>query len=233
MTEPAADRVAPVARRRGLTALVMIAATLGVLLVGAAGGVLLEQSLSGRGAVVEPGVVDFGFAQDMTGHHRQAVTMASWTRDHSNVPAIRQLAFDVESTQLEQVGRMQSWLAVWNRPPASQGGYMAWMVDPAGHGHSQASGSLIPLGGVTVMPGMATQQELAKLRSLSGHDLDVFFLQLVLRHHAGGAPMARYVAEHANLGAVRALAKSVVASQTAEMAAITSMLTELGGHPLK
>ncbi|SFO64153.1 protein of unknown function, partial [Pseudonocardia ammonioxydans] len=33
--------------------------------------------------VSQPGSVDVGFAQDMSVHHRQAVEMASWARDHS------------------------------------------------------------------------------------------------------------------------------------------------------
>jgi uncharacterized protein (DUF305 family) len=78
---------------------------------------------------------------------------------------------------------------------------------------------------------VATQQELAKLRSLSGAQLDVYFLQLVLRHHAGGTPMAQYAAERAGQAAVRALAHSIVTSQTAEIETIKSMLAQRGAQP--
>ena len=36
------------------------------------------------------------------------------------------------------------------------------------------------------MPGMATDAEMTKLRSLHGADADTFFIQLMLRHHEGG-----------------------------------------------
>ena len=32
--------------------------------------------------------------------------MASWERDHTTDPALKQLAFDIETTQLQQIGRM-------------------------------------------------------------------------------------------------------------------------------
>ena len=39
---------------------------------------------------------------------------------------------------------------------------------------------------------MATDAELAKMRTLTGRALDIDFLQLMLRHHQGGSAMAQY-----------------------------------------
>jgi uncharacterized protein (DUF305 family) len=153
--------------------------------------------------------------------------MAVWARDHSTDPAIRTLAFDIESTQQNQVGMMQGWLHLWNRATASTT-RMAWMDAEAGHGHVPAATSA----GTGLMPGMATSQEIARLRGSSGAELDVYFLQLVLRHHVGGAPMAKYASEHAGLSAVRTLAAGIFTSQTAEVDTIGSMLTERGARPL-
>ena len=52
------------------------------------------------------------------------------------------------------------------------------------------------------MPGMATEEELAGLRSLSGTAFDVEFLRLMIRHHQGGREMAEYAAKHAAVPAV-------------------------------
>ena len=155
---------------------------LALLLAGAAIGLLIAAS---RG----PGVpaadsVDVGFAQDMTVHHAQAVAMATWERDHTADPVLRQLAFDIETGQIAQVGRMQGWLALWQAPTLPTGGHMAWMRDVPGHSDHGA--------GVERMPGMATEEELASLRASTGAALDVRFLQLMLRHHEGGVEMARY-----------------------------------------
>ncbi|MFI6030007.1 DUF305 domain-containing protein [Amycolatopsis magusensis] len=211
------------------------AATLAVLLLGATIGMFLTQSLGQdtETAAPSPGVVEVGFAQDMAVHHLQAVTMANWARDHSTDPQVQQLAFDIASTQLEQVGRMKGWLMLWNKPEQAIGGYMTWMTDSPGHAHgghgAPATGPATPAG---LMPGMATNDELAKLRSLSGKELDVYFLQLMLRHHQGGTEMAQYTQDHSGLAAVKSLTNSILKSQSAEARVMTGMLADRGATPL-
>ena len=57
--------------------------------------------------------------------------MASWERDHTTDPALKQLAFDIETTQLQQIGRMQGWLGLWGAAADPPGGrHMAWMASP-------------------------------------------------------------------------------------------------------
>ncbi|MGE3252552.1 DUF305 domain-containing protein, partial [Pseudonocardia sp.] len=87
-------------------ALVAIGGALAIFLLGAATGVLL--GLPGGGpATPEADSVDVGFSQDMSVHHEQAVQMASWVRDHTTDPVVRTLAYDIESTQTAEIGRMQ------------------------------------------------------------------------------------------------------------------------------
>lgn len=205
------------------------AAVVALLLVGAAAGLLVAQSrTSSAGSAPAPDSVAVGFCQDMTVHHRQAVRMAGVVRTNSTDPAIRGMAFDIETNQLEQIGRMQGWLNLWGRDPLPIGGHMAWMSGPAAtHGHSLAPG-----GPVTTMPGMATGEELARLETLRGPELDTLFLQLMLRHHQGGLPMMRYAADRAEAGVVRNLAAQMATSQTHEVDVITAMLAQRGATPL-
>jgi uncharacterized protein (DUF305 family) len=84
----------------------------------------------------------------------------------------------------------------------------------------------------TAMPGMASDAELAQLRSLSGSAFDVQFLRLMIRHHEGGRDMAQYGAAHARVPAVRRLATTILETQTAETQTLTAMLTARGGTPL-
>ena len=88
-------------------------AALALLLLGAAGGMLV--GLPGSAAPAVPGAdsVDVGFAQDMIVHHEQVVEMATWERDHTADPRLRQLAYDIESGQTRQIGHMQGWLGLW------------------------------------------------------------------------------------------------------------------------
>ena len=79
-----------------------------------------------------------------------------------------------------------------------------------------------------VMPGMATQSDLDALRTATGPDLDVLFLQLMLRHHQGGTAMLTDAAAHAALPAVRNLANQMNYHQTEET---TSLLQQLAARP--
>jgi uncharacterized protein (DUF305 family) len=207
----------PSSPRRGLRTVLLAVVAVGLVLLG--GGLAVVLGIGGDGAAT-PGAVDVGFSRDMSTHHLQGVEMANLAADHSQDPAVRGLAFDISSTQTNQVGRMQGWLALWGYS-ATGGDEMAWMNGDM-HMHMTAG----------LMPGMATEDELAHLRSLSGGAFDVEFLRLMIRHHQGGLEMARYAQAHGETDVVRALAKSIADSQTAETKLMTGMLSDRGGTPL-
>jgi uncharacterized protein (DUF305 family) len=213
--------------------LVLAAALVAVLLVGAAGGMLINTARGTDEAAPAAGSIDVGFAQDMRVHHLQAVTMAGIERDNTSDPILEGFAFDVESTQLAQSSEMAGWLTVWGQPQLPDVGapYMQWMSEGGTHTHSNGAGGRTT-GAVQRMPGMATSEELDKLRKLTGKELDVFFLQLMLRHHEGGLEMAEYAAEHASKGYVRNLADKIVQSQENEANMMKSYLAERGAQPL-
>jgi uncharacterized protein (DUF305 family) len=202
---------------------------LGLLLVGAAGGLLLGLPGDPAPAVSAADSVDVGFAQDMTVHHQQAVEMASWERDHTTDPVLKQLAADIEATQTAQIGRMQGWLELWGAAALPVGGHMAWMTERAAHTDHDVA---VPGGGVATMPGMASAADLTALRAAIGPPLDVQFLQLMLRHHEGGATMLSYGSRYAALPQVRNLAGQMLSSQTAESGYLRQLLAERGGTPL-
>jgi uncharacterized protein (DUF305 family) len=78
---------------------------------------------------------------------------------------------------------------------------------------------------------MATQEELAFMRKLNGTALDVYFLQLMIRHHEGGLSMATYGETHVKLDPLRNLARTIVTGQTGEVSYMTSLLAERGAKP--
>ncbi len=206
-------------------------AVLAVLLLGAALGMSLQVA-AGTTGQREAGSVDVGFAQDMSVHHRQAVLMAGLARDRSGDPAIRSIAFDIETSQLEQVGRMQGWLSLWNAAALPTGRYMTWMTDAAAMPGMAHGGGTSTTVGVATMPGMASPADLERLRASNGAQFDVLFLQLMLRHHQGGAPMARYAAQHAETAQVRNLADKMVVSQGTESEYLAQLITQRGAQPL-
>lgn len=212
----------------------MMAALVAVLLVGAAVGMLISTARTGGSdAVPDAASVDVGFAQDMRMHHLQAVTMAGIERDRTADQALQGIAFDIESTQLSQASEMSGWLTVWQQPslPAPGAGHMAWMSEGGTHSHSNGDGGQTT-GAVQRMPGMASTDEINKLRKASGEELDVMFLQLMLRHHQGGLEMAQYAEQHAAKGYVRNLAAKIVQSQEAESKQMKDLLAAHGAKPL-
>ena len=216
MTGPSSTTRSPL--RTALLAVIAI----GLVLLG--GGLAVALGI-GRTESPTADSVDAGFSRDMALHHLQAVEMANLALDRSEDEAVRGLAFDIAETQKDQVGRMQGWLALWGLPPTG-GDAMAWMgAGTGGHaGHTMSEGA--------VMPGMATEEELAVLRGLTGQPFDVEFLRLMMRHHQGGRQMAEYAVEHAEVSAIRTLARSIVESQAAETGLMAGMLADRGGTPL-
>ncbi|MEU5843141.1 DUF305 domain-containing protein [Rhodococcus sp. NPDC047139] len=179
------------------------------------------------------GSVDVGFAQDMIVHHNQAVEMAAVAVANSEDDRIRNIAYDILTTQQNQIGQMQGWLSLWGQPTLPSGEYMAWMTetghDHGSHGTSEDTGNSAA---AHLMPGMATSEDLANLRAARGLELDVLFLQLMLRHHEGGLSMMEYGEQYASTPAVRNLAGTMVATQQGESDLMRSLLAERGAEPL-
>jgi uncharacterized protein (DUF305 family) len=220
MTDTAADTVQDEAQGERSSLRVVLTVVMVVALVAAAvAGGFAWGSHSGSGGAAKPSAVDIGFAQDMANHHQQAVTMAGYARDNSTNPDVVHLAYDIETNQSLELGEMTGWLDTWgltrNNPDP-----MAWM----GSHHMHLANGL--------MPGMATPDQLSKLLSSHGRALDILFLQLMIHHHQGGAPMARYAEAHAGQDYVRTLAGHMLANQNTETVQMERLLRSLGGTPL-
>ncbi|MBM4569042.1 DUF305 domain-containing protein [Rhodococcus hoagii] len=237
---PSPDVTATRTQSRPPTKTVLALCGVVAVLVGALLGVQVTNWLEPDSAAVPSSdSVAVGFAQDMSVHHAHAVEMSSMALTNAEDPAVRTLAYDAITTQQSQLGSMQGWLALWGQPASGSGPYMRWMSGnmaggmqhpmrestmPAPMPSGQANGSL--------MPGMATTVELADLRTLTGPSFDVRYLQLLLRHHRGGIPMAQYAAESDAPTVVKALATQIANTQQAESLTIEELLRTKGAAPL-
>lgn len=216
---------------RGHRRLFLVLLTVAAVAVGFLAGFLARIPLEDRSpATPAADSVDVGFLQDMSVHHNQAIEMAAVAVTMSEDERVRSLAYDILTTQQNQVGQMQGWLTLWGFPPLPVGEYMTWMTESSGHDHGAGGAADMP--GATAMPGMASSEDLAALRAARGTELDVLFLQLMLRHHQGGLPMMEYGAQYATTDVVRNIARKMLGTQQGESELITSMLTERGGEPL-
>lgn len=206
------DEPAPPRRRR--TGLIWLAVILVFgLVAGGLGGYLLAQPHN-------PGddSVEAGFLRDMSTHHAQAVEMSMIAHANSDNPDVVTLAGDIALTQHQQIGYMQAWLRDWDLSPTGTQPAMAWMPDSAG---SVVNG---------LMPGMATPEQLAKLRVAKGTDLDIEFLTLMRQHHLGGIHMAQEILALSKNANITWLAQTMVTGQQAELTVIDDMLKKLNAE---
>jgi uncharacterized protein (DUF305 family) len=162
--------------------------------------------------------IDIGFAQDMSMHHQQAVTMADMLAPDA-APDVRALAEQIRFTQLAEIGQMTGWLQLVGAPPAGTHP-MAWMT-PTAAGHD-----MNPMNDAMTMPGLASPADLTRLQRSTGHANEVLFLELMTRHHEGGIDMATYAFRHSTTDAVRRAASIMVDEQTQEIQLLTIMLNE-------
>lgn len=177
------------------------------ILVGIAAGLLVPRFL-------RPGddSAEAGFLRDMSTHHAQAVAMSMIAHAATTDPDIRSLAADIALTQHGQIGQMQAWLRQWHLDPTGSQPAMAWMPD--------AQGSVVN----GLMPGMATPEQLTKLRAATGKDLNIQFLELMRQHHLGGIHMARGILDLSDDEDVTWLAGTMVRGQQGELNLIQTLL---------
>ena len=177
---------------------------------------------SGVGRTSYPGErsADVGFARDMAVHHAQAVELGMIAYQKASRDDVRTMAGDMALTQQNQIGRMQDWLLTWGIESNTTAAPMSWLPN----GASMMRGNL--------MPGMATREEIAALQNATGPQVDILFLQYMLRHHVGGIHMVDGVLGMNPSAPVRELATTMKSNQQSEIDAMQKILAELGASPL-
>ncbi|MGZ3115164.1 DUF305 domain-containing protein [Streptomyces sp. H62] len=164
---------------------------------------------------------DAGFARDMAVHHQQAVEMSYLVRDRTEDEEVRRLAYDIAQTQANQRGMLIGWLDLWGLPKVSSDPPMTWM----------GMGDMPSAGEGSLMPGMATDAEMEKLATLDGKRAEVYWLQLMTKHHRGGVHMAGGCVDRCTVGVEKRLARGMVESQESEIRLMADLLAERGAKP--
>lgn len=153
-----------------------------------------------------------GFARDMIVHHSQAIEMSLLLYDRTENETLRAIALDILLSQQNQIGQMQGWLYLWGLPIASAELPMAWM-------------GMVVEG---LMPGMATDEQMAELRASTGEDADRLFIQLMIPHHESAIHMAEEISDRTSIPAVQNFVRSVNESQQREIRELHLIGEEIG-----
>ena len=153
---------------------------------------------------------DVKFMQGMIGHHAQAIEMTELLKTRTSSEAMRKLALRIEVSQADEIKMMQEWLR-------SRGADV-----PSEHAHH--------MHGATLMPGMLTPEEMARLAAATGVEFDKLFLEFMIKHHGGALTMVEELFASAGAGQdsdIFAFASDVEADQRMEIDRMGAMLKEL------
>lgn len=187
---------------------------IGLVVVVAAFGVVLALMLQPRFTEPAEDSADVGFLQDMIAHHEQAVQLGLIASDGATDHTVRHFGVEAIVAQQYEVGYMTSLLEDWGYGTGdADRDAMAWMGMPTS---------------VEQMPGMASEQEMAEFRDMTGSDVDVAFMRLMIAHHRGGVHMAEDAMANASDERVRALAGRMAKNQRAEIAEYEARADKLG-----
>lgn len=157
-----------------------------------------------------------GFLRDMQTHHSQAVVMSMIVRDRTEDDQIKAMTTDIAFSQTSQIGTMMGFMNIWGLNPTGDEQPMAWMEHPM-------SG---------LMTGMATPEEVERLRTLPVADAEVLFLQLMTRHHIAGVEMAEAIIDRSDQDDIVELAESMIRVQGAEIEIMNQFLEARGADPI-
>lgn len=142
---------------------------------------------------------DVMFAQMMIPHHRQAVEMAGLAPSRAASAQVKALAAGIEKAQAPEIATMTGWLKDWGAPAAMSGMH-----------HD--------------MPGIMGEKDMTSLKGLKGAAFDKAFLRMMIEHHQGAVTMARSEGRSGQNADAKALAASIVRTQTAEIAKMRGLL---------
>ncbi|GLH98528.1 DUF305 domain-containing protein [Phytohabitans aurantiacus] len=151
---------------------------------------------------------DVQFAQMMIPHHQQAVEMATLAETRAADPEVKQLATQVKAAQDPEIKTMTGWLTAWGQSTAAPDG-----------GHDMP--------GMSSMPGMMLDDDMAKLEAAKGTEFDRMFAQMMIAHHDGAIQMAKDEQKNgANIEA-KSLAATIEKTQTDEVAKLQGVVDRL------
>ncbi len=146
--------------------------------------------------------VDIAFIQGMTPHHQGAIVMTDLAVDRAENPKVKALAERISAAQGPEIKLMKEMAKTWG-------------VE-LGDGMSMSAGG-----------GPMTMMDMSSLESKSGPAFDKAFLEEMIPHHENALPTSRTVIADGANPQVKVLAQNIIDSQTAEIAEMKALLTEL------
>jgi uncharacterized protein (DUF305 family) len=174
---------------------------------------------------------DVSFTQTMIVHHTGAIAMADLAATRASSTQVKDLALQIKAAQQPEIDEMTSWLKAWGDPVTMPGMTSPPPTPTSGDmpGMDMSAPTATPsaIGMDSSMPGM-TPADMAELSSATGLTFDKDFLTLMIEHHGSAVTMAKVELSKGQNTAAKKLAKSIVTSQSKQIASMKTMLSALG-----
>lgn len=172
---------------------------------------------------------DVAFVSGMIHHHAQAILMSAWAPTHGASADVRTLCGRIINAQLDEIHRMQQWLADRRQPVPWPRFVRDTVVNGAEH-DMPGMHNMHGAAGDTLMPGMLTTAQLDTLDRARGPDFDRLFLRYMIQHHRGAVGMVQQLFSTYGAGqdeTIFKMATDINVDQTTEIARMQRMLIAL------
>ncbi|HME11654.1 MAG TPA: DUF305 domain-containing protein [Candidatus Acidoferrum sp.] len=186
----------------------------------AAGPVVVQPGAPGQPSKTLPGSTkgtlpprsraDVEFMQGMIMHHSQAVEMTALIASHTENKELRSLGARISSSQADEIRFMKRWLAGRGEATSvAMAGMAAGMaktdaskMDTSATDSSKMNmpGTDMGSGGMALMPGMLSAEQMEALREAKGAEFDRLFLTGMIQHHGGALTMVKDLFDTAGAG---------------------------------
>jgi uncharacterized protein (DUF305 family) len=140
------------------------------------------------------------FMEEMIDHHAMAVMMAQICQQKAVHAELLATCQSIEAAQTQEIATMQNWLAAWYS--------------------------------VTYEPQMSqgSQQQMARLASLSGADFEIAFMERMIRHHWKAIVRAAQCVDRAYHDELIAMCEDIIVMQSAEIEQMRTWLCQWYGR---
>ncbi|SDU71182.1 DUF305 domain-containing protein [Jiangella alkaliphila] len=160
---------------------------------------------------------DVAFVQGMIQHHAQALVMTDLVVERAGSDDLPLMAERMDVSQRDEIALLEEWLETRGED----------VPDASGEHHEHGEDG-------QVMPGMLTDDDLARLAAATGRDFDELFLLYMIRHHEGALVMVGELltaGEGGQESALFQLAQHIDSDQGIEIARMKSLLAEIAASP--
>jgi uncharacterized protein (DUF305 family) len=136
--------------------------------------------------------MDTMFIDSMIPHHQMAIDMSQMALDQAEHEELRQMAQQIIDAQQAEIDQMQMWRAEWYP-------------------------DLAPTGGMPMMEGMPSQQDMM-LNTDESLPFDLRFIDAMIPHHQAAVMMAQQILGKAEHDEIEAMAQEIIDKQQEEIA---------------